>query len=261
MSSRTRIAQRKPPRSSRGRPPVPISRLDGAGQWREMLDHLAWFLRRSGVKSEDLAAEFLNCLKRHKNLETLAVPPPEVLEYARVLTRWVTDPKFVDEQGKPRVLPFRGRSGSFTSLARLALPEANAAVILETLERCGILERTPDGRIKALSTAFFPKKGKNDAYILGFALRGIGAMMASARSNLSSANPGAEWCQFLRIASSERFDLKYLPHYDAFSKASALEELEKNDQWFRRHEIKKKRWKKGEVGCVGMGIFVFRLDR
>jgi len=256
-------------RTRKSRPPVrrsssqqsSLGLLDSAGQWREMLDHLAWVLRRSGVKSEDLAAEFSKCLKRHQNLEALNVPPSEVMEYARILTRWVTDPQFVDEQGKPRALPLRGRAGSFTSLARLALPEARTADILETLERCGILERTADGHIKALSTAFFPKKGKNDAHILGFALRGIGAMMASARSNLSSPDPSAQWCQFLRIASSERFDLKYLPQYDAFSRASALEELEKNDQWFRRHETKRKRWKKGEVGCVGMGIFVFRLER
>jgi hypothetical protein len=226
-----------------------------------MLDHLTWFLRRTGVSSEALSAELSNCLMRHKNLEPLTVPPPEVLEYIRVLTRWVTDPAFVDDHGKPRMLSFRGRGGSFTSLVRLALPEARAADVSEALERCGIVERTLDGHIKALSTNFFPKKGKNDAHILGYALHGIEAMLASARSNLASADPNAQWCQFLRIAYSERFDLKYLPQYDAFSRKSALEELQRNDQWFRRHEAKRKPGKKGQVGCVGMGIFVFRVER
>ena len=260
MSSRTLKSRSRTSRPTRGRQDL-IPRLDGAGHWREMLDHLAWFLRRTGVSSEALSREFSKCANRHRNLKSLAIPPPEVLEYARILTRWVTDPKFIDTDGKPRTLAFRGRGGSFASLVRHALPEANAAHVLETLERCGILERLADGRIGAISTNFFPKKGKNDAHILGYALHGIEAMMASARSNLSSKNPSAQWCQFLRIASSERFDLKYLPQYDAFSRASALEELERNDQWFRRHEAKGKHLKRGEVGCVGMGIFVFRVKR
>jgi Family of unknown function (DUF6502) len=253
---------RKSRSSTRRLPADSVTRLDGAGHWREILDHLAWFLRRTGVSSEALATEFVKCLERHKDLESLPIPPPEVLEYARVLTRWVTDPAFIDEQGKPRALHLRGRGGSFTSLVRCAIPEANATEVLQILERCGIIERTAEGRIQAISTTFFPKNGKNEAHILGYALHGIEAMMASARSNLTSTDPSGQWCQFLRMASSERFDLKYLPQYDAFSRASALEELERNDQWFRRHEAKGKRWKKGEVGCVGMGIFVFRvLDR
>jgi hypothetical protein len=238
-----------------------ITRLDGAGHWREMVDHLIWFLRRAGVEPEALSAQFAKCVKRHKGLDSLVLPPPEVLEYARVLTRWVTDPTFVDEGGKPRILPFKGRGGSFTSLVRSALPQAMAADVLATLERCGIVERTPDGRIAAISTHFFPKKGKNDAHILGFALHGIEAMMATTRANLLSTNPSEQRCQFLRLVSSERFDLKYLPQYDVFSKASALRELARNDQWFRRHEAKGSQWKKGRVGCVGMGIFVFKVER
>jgi hypothetical protein len=258
MSARTRKSGSSTRRPTRPRPDS-VTRLDGSGHWREMLDHLTWFLRRTGVTSEALAIEFQKGLKRHRNLKSLTVPPPEVLEYARVLTRWVTDPAFVDEHGKPRTLCFRGRGGSFTSLVRHAIPEANPTDVLEILERCGIIERTSDGRIQAISTTFFPKKGKNDAHILGYALHGIEAMMASARANLTSTDPSGQWCQFLRMASSERFDLKYLPQYDAFSRASALEELERNDQWFRRHEAKGKRSRPGEVGCVGMGIFVFRV--
>ncbi len=226
-----------------------------------MLDNLVWFLRRAGVTPDVLSAEFAKCLDRHHNLQSLALPPPEVLEYARVLTRWVTDPTFVDEQGHPRALPFKGRRGSFVSLVRRALPDASAGDVLETLNRCGVTQRTPEGLIEAISTVFFPNKGKNDAHILGYALQGIDAMMASVRSNLTSLDPEVKRCQFLRLASSERFDLKYLPQYDAFSKASALKELARNDQWFRRHEAKGSKWKKGRVGCVGMGIFVFKVER
>jgi hypothetical protein len=226
-----------------------------------MLDHLAWILRRTGVEPEALSDEFANCVKRHRNVESLTVPQPEVLEYARVLTRWVTDPAFVDSGGNPRPLKLKGRRGSFTALVRVAVPEARASDVFDTLQRCGIIEKTLEGRIKAVSTNFFPKKGENDAHVLGYALHGIEAMLASARANLSSDDPGSEWCQFIRMATSERFDLRYLPQYDAFSKASALEELRRNDQWFRRHEVKGKRWKKSQVGCVGMGVFVFRVDR
>ena len=171
-----------------------------------MLDHLTWILRRTGISSEALSAEFSKSITRHQHLKSLRVPPPEVLEYTRILTRWVTDPAFVDEHGNPRTLPFKGRGGSFTSLVRLAVPEATASDVLASLERCGVIQRTLEGRVEAISTNFFPNKGKNDAHVLGYALHAIEAMLASARANLSSQNPGVEWCQFLRMASSERFD-------------------------------------------------------
>jgi hypothetical protein len=141
------------------------------------------------------------------------------------------------------------------------VPEGDAAHVLRTLEHCGMIRRTREGRIEAISTSFLPAKGKNDAHILGYALQGIEAMLASVRTNLVSAAPGTEPCQFLRMVLAERFDLKYLRQYDAFSKASASKELSKNDQWFRRHEASGKKRKKGEVGRVGMGIFVFKDER
>jgi hypothetical protein len=256
VSSTIRTPRSTPPRRGKRRGES-ITRLDGAGHWADILDHVAWILRRAGVNPEDLSTEFAKCVKRHENLESLTLPPPEILEYTRVLTRWVTDPTFIDEKGKPRVLPLRGRA-SFAALVRSAVPEGDALHVLQTLERCGMIRRTQEGRIEAISTSFLPAKGKNDAHILGYALHGIEAMMASTRANLASATPGTEPCQFLRMVLAERFNLKYLRQYDAFSKASASKELAKYDQWFRRHEAK---GKKGEVGCVGMGIFVFKVDR
>jgi hypothetical protein len=258
MSARTRT--RRSPTDPKRKRRDSITRLDGATHWADMVDHLVRFLRRAGIGPEALQAEFAKCLKQHQNVESLTLPSAVELEYARVLTRWITDPTFVDEHGRARVLPFKGRVGSFTSLVRRALPHAKAAHVFETLCRCGILKRTADGRIEAASTGFFLHQGKNDAHILSYTLQAIAAMMASARSNLTSAAPKQQRGQFLRIAVSERFDLKYLPQYDAFSRESALKELARNDQWFQRHEAKGSRLKKGEVGCVGMGIFVFTLE-
>jgi hypothetical protein len=124
-----------------------------------------------------------------------------------------------------------------------------------------VIQETADGRIEVLSTSLLLQKEKNDAQILAYALQGFLAIMTSARSNLTSADPKEQRCQFVRLALSERFDLQYLPQYDAFSKDSAEKELKRNDQWFQRHEAKGSKWKKGEVGCVGMGIFVFKVDR
>jgi Family of unknown function (DUF6502) len=258
MSALTRTRRstsREPKRRGKSTP-----RLDRTARWSDLLDHLAWILRRAGVSPEDLSTEFAKCVKRHENLESLSPPTAEVLEYTRVLTRWVTDPTFVDEKGKPRVLALKG-PGSFAALVRHAVPEGKAAHVLQTLERCGMIRRTGEGRIEAVSTCFLPEKGKNDAHILGYALQGIEAMMASVRANLASAEPKSERSQFLRLVLAERFDMKYLRQYDVFSKASASKELAKYDQWFRRHEAKGKKSRKGEVGRVGMGILVFNVER
>ena len=249
-------------RAGRKRTPAEsVTRLDGAGRWAETLDHFVWFLHRAGIKPDEMSAAFAASLTRHANVESLTMPRPEVLEHSRILTRWATDPDFLDEVGKPRVLPRTGIGASFASLVKRALPDAQADEVFSTLQRCGVIQETPEGRIEVLSTLLILQKSKNDAEILGYALQGFLAIMTSARSNLTSTDPKEQWCQFLRLALSERFDLTYLPHYDALSKASAEKELERNDQWFARHEAKGSKGNKGKVGCVGMGIFVFRVDQ
>ena len=62
------------------------------------------------------------------------------------LTHWHTEPSYVDEAGKPRRLPLRGKV-SMTSLAAAVSPSMSGQELVDFLERYGAIERAGTGWI------------------------------------------------------------------------------------------------------------------
>src|SRR6266702_8010771 len=83
----------------------PVMRIDGARNWSKTLDHFVWFLMRAGVEPEQITKALAHCVHRHRHTKALVVPRPEVLEYSRVITQWLTDPQYLDEFGASLPLP------------------------------------------------------------------------------------------------------------------------------------------------------------
>src|SRR5277367_7070460 len=97
MSRDSRAAKRPKKKTPARR--LPIMRIDGARNWPRTLDHFVWFLLRAGVKTEQIAKNLADSLHRHRYTQALEVPQPQVLEYSRVITEWLTDPQYLDEYG------------------------------------------------------------------------------------------------------------------------------------------------------------------
>lgn len=64
--------------------------------------------------------------------------------------RWSTDTEFLDNEGHPRILPLKGRKGSFAALARRTGAFKNTAEALEVVTRHGAAES--DGKTVKLKT-------------------------------------------------------------------------------------------------------------
>jgi hypothetical protein len=71
----------------------------------------------------------------------------------RLLDAWYSDPKYLDSSGKPRDLSERGREPSFHALATTYLPGAAPGVVLDELERAGLVQRIAERRVRVRSRA------------------------------------------------------------------------------------------------------------
>src|ERR1700679_2285186 len=76
-----------------------VSRMDGVAHWRKTLDRLIWMLIRAGIDPDEIVHRTVRVVKARRRTPALAMPPPEVLEYARVLTFWRNEPQFLDAAG------------------------------------------------------------------------------------------------------------------------------------------------------------------
>ncbi len=80
----------------------------------------------------------------------------------RVITAWLTQPEFLDAQGNPKDLPFRGASGSFISLVRKYSGDITGRAVLDELRRVNAVETTGEKTIRLVRQAFIPARDESD---------------------------------------------------------------------------------------------------
>jgi len=74
---------------------------------------------------------------------------------ARVIGGWLRDRRFNDRNGKPAILPFDGQD-SFSDLVKAYSGDMTARSILDELLRVGAVERSQEGIIRLLVSAYVP---------------------------------------------------------------------------------------------------------
>lgn len=102
------------------------------------------------------------------------VPLSKRSRAAELLHYWHTDPRFLDADGRPRELPYRGTEPSFTGLVRHTSGDLSAAVARRELLHAEAIEEMPDGTLRAVKRDFIP--AEPDARLiegLQFGVRGL----------------------------------------------------------------------------------------
>ncbi|MHB8478008.1 MAG: DUF6502 family protein [Steroidobacteraceae bacterium] len=152
--------------------------------------------------------------------KTLVVPRPQVLEYSRVITEWLTDPLYLDDYGNTVTLPVAGSRMSFRSLVRKALPHEDAGDVLRVLSRHGIVRRIPSRRLQLLADTFLPN-GQEQAQFLAYTLSALEGIIDTCHANLTTRNSKKQLGQVQRLVIAERFDMSRIAEYDAYARKSA----------------------------------------
>ena len=111
----------------------------------------------------------------------------------QVFTRWVTDPEYCDEQGRPRVLNRAGGPGSFEALATSTLKDVHPLTLLRELARLGIVRQAQgeseakEDKVCLCVDAFVPKEGV--AEMLQLFADNVGDHAAAATHNVMGGTP------------------------------------------------------------------------
>jgi len=90
-------------------------------------------------------------------------PHPIELPFAsEVVTRWISDSRYVDARGAPRVLPRVAEppAPSFGDLVAGISTDVRPRVLLDELVRLGVAAKTKDGDVELLVSAFVPQKDR-----------------------------------------------------------------------------------------------------
>ena len=116
----------------------------------------------SGRKQSDSRISVVTGLTRKEvaRIKKIETPDDTAAEQqynraARVIGGWLRDSRFTDRNGSPVPLPFDGQA-SFSELVKAYSGDMTARSILDELLRVGAVERSQEGMIRLLVSAYVP---------------------------------------------------------------------------------------------------------
>ncbi|MYL25946.1 MULTISPECIES: DUF6502 family protein [Halomonadaceae] len=164
----------------------------------------------------------------------------------RVVSGWVHDPAFQEQDGAPAVLAF---DGGFAELVRRYSGDMTPRAVLEELERVGVATES-DG-VHLLRRSLIAGDDHERLAIFG---EGVSDLVRTMDHNLSGGSP-----LFQRTLSYNRVPERWLPQWRAYSAERCQALLEELDDWLARADA--------DVSGEGMdeplhrtGVSVFQFE-
>lgn len=174
---------------------------------------------------------------------------------ARVVSGWVRERRFTDENGTPRILPLEGDSPSFAELVKEFSGDAPARAVLDELVRVGAVELHEDGRVRLIGRSYVPRTGEIDKIaILGM---DAGALISTIDHNIQ--NPTEAF--FQRKVAYDNLPSEVLPDLKDMTSEQAQDLLERFDRWLseRDRDVNPEVRGTGRKRA-GIGIYYFEED-
>jgi len=126
---------------------------------------------------------------KKENLDNDAKVTAKYSRAARVISAWVSESAYLDQQGSPLFLPFEGAEPSFTALVKEASGDITARTILDELIHIEAVKRLEDGRLELLVRAYIPMA--DDVEKIGILGADVSDLISTIDHNLSIKKDGA----------------------------------------------------------------------
>ena len=172
---------------------------------------------------------------------------------ARVISGWVTDPRFTDKDGEPMDLAVENDNTSFAELVRIHSGDVPARAVLDELVRVDNVALTEDGRVRLLGRAYVPRTGEIDK--IGILGTDASDLMETINYNMSNQEKGA---RFQRKVSYDNLPVEAMDELRKISASHAQKFLE----LLNRHIAEYDRDINPEAGGTGrlragVGVYYF----
>lgn len=163
--------------------------------------------------------------------DELAEPLPRFNRVLRVVNAWLNDAAFLDNEGQPAVLAFRGVEPSFEQLVQRYSGDMSSFAMLDEMRRVKLVESLEDGTVRLLSTVFIPDaEDEAQLQLLG---TDVSLLVMTIDHNLIA--PSDER-YYQRKVSYNNLPEEVLPAFRAFVRKDAHQLLLRFNQWLYEHD-------------------------
>lgn len=177
-----------------------------------------------------------------------------------VLQQWFLDPDFLESNGTPRVLEYKGQQGSFKALVNKYVGDIPPGAIRTELKRTNAIQELPNGKLEVLRREYIAHEGVDQ--IVRALERPLRAMLQNLRHNNTdskSKHPYAETGWPERIVQSGYIDEADRPEVYSMVRRRVRAFSEDLDEALRKYE--KVQTNDSKAAYVGLGMYYFESEK
>ncbi|MGI9318048.1 MAG: DUF6502 family protein [bacterium] len=171
---------------------------------------------------------------------------------SKMLHEWATNPKYLDHEQNPLMLPYSDAMVSFETLVESLSCDIPPGAIKSELIRVGAVIEMPDNKIKLLSRSFVPSDAA-DKMVLG--LSNFCRLANTVAFN--SGKDGQEAARFERVTVIDDFPIDRLDFVEVEASKKLEKITEDIDSWLAMESSNGKKPTQGFR--VGVGMYLFEL--
>lgn len=174
---------------------------------------------------------------------------------SRVISGWILDADFHDQQGEPKHLPLRGEIGSFEQLVARYSGDITARAILDELLRVGAVEKLDKETVMLRHHGYIPQQGKSEKYeILATC---IADLISTGVHNINNDNQHARFQRQVAYCDIPQSVIEEFQRYSHDKCSGLILEL---NHWLAEKKGKVNAAPDEPTGRVGIGVYYFNND-
>ncbi len=173
---------------------------------------------------------------------------------ATILHRWNSEEEFLDDDGRPAILPFAGNKGSFTDLVKRFGGDIPPGAMRTELKRVNAIEEDQEGNLRAIRRDVTPKV--EHEYLVMALMHSAYALLSTIAHNTDPEKKEMNWAQL--TAYTQDIDKSNLPKLKRISLDRLTEMASSFDDLFMAYEhLSEDDVTSKNMGAVAVGFYYF----
>ena len=173
---------------------------------------------------------------------------------SEILHRWHAEPEFLDDSGRPAILPFSGDTGSFSNLVKRFGGDIPPGAMRTELRRVGAVRESSTGMLEAVNRTIHPK-GAHEKLVTAL-VHAVYPLVSTIAHNVNPDREEGIWAQMSTYSQSIR--KSDVPRLRRISFDRLSEVAESIDDLFMAYEtLHEKEKSVSDQNTVAVGVFYF----
>ncbi len=169
----------------------------------------------------------------------------------RVVQGWLRDSDYQDGSGQPKVLPIKGKQGSFLSLVSRYSGDITYGAILEELNKVGVTRQPNSTTVELINRAYVPHQ--DDVEQMRIASQCAADLLNTSVKNIESGDEATR--RFQRQVVYSHVEDEVAETFNEFSTEKAKSLMDELNQFLAVGRVKTTGKRTKNTKRVGMGIY------